>query len=138
GAGYLEQIHKQIRDLGVGRIASISGRYYAMDRDKRWDRIERAFGAMVSGSGEKSPDPVAAVKRSYERSITDEFIEPIAIVDDHNQPVGLIRDGDTCIFFNFRADRAREMAMALTDHTLEKPSRSLAPKHLHFTTMTEY
>jgi 2,3-bisphosphoglycerate-independent phosphoglycerate mutase len=109
-----------------------------MDRDKRWDRIERAFGAMVLGNGEKATYPVDAVKRSYERGVTDEFIEPSTIVDDRNQPVALIRDDDACIFFNFRADRGREMTMALTDATLEKPSRSLAPKNLHFTTLTEY
>ena len=109
-----------------------------MDRDKRWDRIERAFDAMVLGKGEKATDPVAAVKRSYERGVTDEFIEPVTMVDDHNHPVGLIRNDDACIFFNFRADRGREMTMALTDATLEQPSRSHAPKNLHFTTMTEY
>jgi 2,3-bisphosphoglycerate-independent phosphoglycerate mutase len=138
GAGFVEQLHKETRQIGAGKIASVSGRYYAMDRDKRWDRIERAFGAMVLGNGEKSQDPVAAVKKSYERGVTDEFIEPVTIVDGHNQPAGLIRSDDACIFFNFRADRGREMTMALTDPTLEKPSRSLAPKNLHFTTMTEY
>ena len=138
GAGYIEQLQKETRQIGAGQIASVSGRYYAMDRDKRWDRIERAFGAMVLGNGQKATDPVAAVKRSYERGVTDEFIEPITIVDDRNQPVGLIRDDDACLFFNFRADRGREMTMALTDATLETPSRSLAPKNLHFTTMTEY
>jgi 2,3-bisphosphoglycerate-independent phosphoglycerate mutase len=138
GAGYIEQLQKQLRQIGSGKIATVSGRYYAMDRDKRWDRIERAFGAMVQGNGEKAQDPVAAVKRSYERGITDEFIEPVTMIDEHNQPVGLIRDDDACIFFNFRADRGREMTMALTDPMLEKPARSLAPKNLHFTTMTEY
>jgi 2,3-bisphosphoglycerate-independent phosphoglycerate mutase len=138
GAGFVERLHKETRQIGAGKIATISGRYYAMDRDKRWERIERAFGAMVLGNGEKSQDPVAAVKKSYERGVTDEFIEPVTIVDERNQPVGLIRDDDACIFFNFRADRGREMTMALTDPTLETPSRSLAPKNLHFTTMTEY
>jgi 2,3-bisphosphoglycerate-independent phosphoglycerate mutase len=138
GAGYIEQLQKEMRQIGSGKIASVSGRYYAMDRDKRWDRIERAFGAMVLGNGDKFDDPVTAVKRSYERGITDEFIEPITIVDEHGQPVALIRDDDACIFFNFRADRGREMTMALNDPVLEKPSRSLAPKNLHFTTLTEY
>ena len=77
GAGFIEALQKEMRRIGVGRIATISGRYYAMDRDKRWDRIERARTAMVDGVGEKSTDPVAAVKRSYERGVTDEFIEPI-------------------------------------------------------------
>ncbi len=138
GAGFLEQIQKELRQIGIGKIASVSGRYYAMDRDKRWDRIERAFGAMALGNGAKSDDPVAAAKRSYEHGVTDEFIEPVTIVDANQQPVGLIRDDDACIFFNYRADRGREMTLALTDATLEKPSRSLTPKNLHFTTLTEY
>ena len=138
GAGFLEQIQKELRQIGIGKIASVSGRYYAMDRDKRWDRIERAFGAMVLGNGAKSDDPVAAAKRSYEHGVTDEFIEPLTIVDPNQQPVGLIRNDDACIFFNYRADRGREMTLALTDATLEKPSRSLTPKNLHFTTLTEY
>jgi 2,3-bisphosphoglycerate-independent phosphoglycerate mutase len=138
GAGYLEQVQKELRQIGIGKIASVSGRYYAMDRDKRWDRVERAFGAMVVGNGAKSDDPVSAAKRSYEHGVTDEFIEPVTIVDSGKKPVGLIRDDDACIFFNYRADRGREMTKALTDPTLETPSRSLAPKNLHFTTMTEY
>jgi 2,3-bisphosphoglycerate-independent phosphoglycerate mutase len=138
GAGFIEQIQKQVRQTGVGKIASVSGRYYAMDRDKRWDRIERAFGAMVLGNGEKSEDPVDAVKRSYARGTTDEFIEPVTIVDSRNQPVGRIRDDDACIFFNYRADRGREMTMALMDPALEKPARSSAPKNLHCVTMTAY
>ncbi len=138
GAGYIEQVQKELRRIGVGKIASVSGRYYAMDRDKRWERVERAFNAMVLGKGEQSDDPVAAVKRSYEHGVTDEFVEPVTIVDARKQPMGLIRDDDACIFFNYRADRGREMTMALMDPTLEKPSRSSAPKNLHFTTMTEY
>jgi 2,3-bisphosphoglycerate-independent phosphoglycerate mutase len=138
GAGFVEDLLREMRRLGIGKIASISGRYYAMDRDKRWERIERAFGAMVLGNGEKATDPVAAVKRSYEKGVTDEFIEPVTIVDERNEPMGLIRDGDACLFFNYRADRGREMTMALTDESLERPSRPLAPKNLHFTTMTQY
>jgi 2,3-bisphosphoglycerate-independent phosphoglycerate mutase len=138
GAGFLEQVQKELRQIGIGKIATVSGRYYAMDRDKRWDRVERAFGAMVLGNGAQSDDPVSAAKRSYEHGVTDEFIEPVTIVDSSKKPVGLIRADDACIFFNYRADRGREMTLALTGPTLEKPSRSLAPKNLHFTTMTEY
>jgi len=138
GAGYLRELEKEMRTVGVGRIASVSGRYYAMDRDKRWERIERAFGAMVLGDGEKATDPVAVMQRSYEKGVTDEFVEPVTIVDDRGDPVGRIRDDDSVIFFNFRADRARETTMALTDATLERPSRSLAPKNLHYVTMTQY
>ena len=133
GAAFIQQIQKEMRQIGTGKIASVSGRYYAMDRDKRWDRVERAFNAMVLGNGQKSDDPEAAMKRSYEHGVTDEFVEPVTIVDAHKQPVGLIRDDDACIFFNYRADRGREMTMALTD-----PTRPAAPKNLHFTTLTEY
>ena len=128
GAGFLEALEQQMKNIGVGRIATISGRYYAMDRDKRWERIGLAKDAMVEGIGEKATDPVAAVKRSYEKGITDEFIEPIVIVGEHNEPVGRIREEDACIFFNYRADRGRQMTQALTE----------APLKLNFTTMTQY
>jgi 2,3-bisphosphoglycerate-independent phosphoglycerate mutase len=128
GAGFIEALQQEMRRIGVGRIATISGRYYAMDRDKRWDRIKMAQDAMVEGAGEKWTDPVAAVERSYERLITDEFIEPITIVDARQEPVGRIRPEDACIFFNYRADRGREMTQALTE----------SPLKLHFTTMTQY
>lgn len=138
GIGYIREIQKKMREIGVGRIASVEGRYYAMDRDKRWERIERAFFAMVAGRAEKSTDPVEVMQRSYERDVTDEFVEPVTIVDDKDQPVGLIRDDDACIFFNYRADRGREMTEALTSGTLERPPRALTPRNLHFTTMTQY
>ncbi|MBX9603308.1 MAG: 2,3-bisphosphoglycerate-independent phosphoglycerate mutase [Bryobacteraceae bacterium] len=138
GAGYVEEIEQQLRTIGVGRIASLSGRYYAMDRDKRWERIERAFNAMVLGAGEKATDPAAAVRRSYERGITDEFLEPVTIADSRGEPVGRIRDEDACIFFNFRADRGREMTEALTSKTLAVPPRAACPRNLHFVTMTQY
>jgi 2,3-bisphosphoglycerate-independent phosphoglycerate mutase len=128
GAGFLEALQQQIKTIGVGRIATISGRYYAMDRDKRWERIGLAKDAMVEGKGEKATDPIAAAKRSYEKGVTDEFIEPVVIVNDRHEPVGLIREEDACIFFNYRADRGRQMTQALTE----------APLKLHFTTMTQY
>jgi len=128
GAGFIEALQKEMRRIGLGRIATVSGRYYAMDRDKRWDRIDRAKDAMVEGAGEKWTDPVAAVKRSYERGVTDEFIEPVTIVDSRNEPVGCIRAEDACVFFNYRADRGREMTHALVT----------SPLKLQFTTMTQY
>jgi 2,3-bisphosphoglycerate-independent phosphoglycerate mutase len=128
GARFIEALEREMRRIGVGRIATVSGRYYAMDRDKRWDRIERARAAMVEGAGEKNSDPVAAVKRSYERGVTDEFIEPVTIVDARQEPVGRIREEDACLFFNYRADRGREMTRVLTE----------SPLKLHFTTMTQY
>ena len=138
GAGFIQQIQREMATMGVGKIASVSGRYYAMDRDKRWDRVERAFNAMVLGNGGKSADPLDVLHKSYERGITDEFVEPVTIVDSKNEPIGLIRDDDACIFFNYRADRGREMTMALMDPSLPQPSRSVAPKNLHYTTMTQY
>jgi 2,3-bisphosphoglycerate-independent phosphoglycerate mutase len=138
GAGYIEQLEKKMRELGVGRIASVSGRYYAMDRDKRWDRIERAFGAMVLGNGAKFTSATAAVRTSYEHGVTDEFIEPITIVDERNEPLGAIREDDSIIMYNYRADRAREITLAFTDALLEKPSRASVPKNLTYTMMTQY
>ena len=138
GLGYLREVQQKLREIGVGRIATVGGRYYGMDRDKRWERIEKAFGAMVLGNGERVADPEAAILRSYEKGVTDEFIEPMTIVDARNEPVGLIREGDACFFFNYRADRGREMTEALTSETLLVPSRNLVPKNLKFLTMTQY
>jgi len=138
GADYIEQVERKMRELGVGKIASVSGRYYAMDRDKRWDRVERAFGAMVLGNGAKFKSASEAVRKSYEAGVTDEFIEPVTIVDERNEPIGLIRDDDSIVMYNYRADRAREITMAFNDRTLEHPSRSLVPKNLTYTMMTQY
>ncbi len=128
GVEFIEEIQKKIREIGVGRIASLSGRYYAMDRDKRWERINKARLAMAVGVAHKATDPVEAVKRSYEHGITDEFMLPVTIVDERSEPVGSIRAEDTCFFFNYRADRGRQMTQSLVDSALK----------LHFTTMTQY
>lgn len=138
GVRYLRELQAKLRELGTGKIASVEGRYYAMDRDKRWERIEKAFGAMVLGNGEQVQDPEAAILRSYAKGITDEFIEPMTVVDARNEPVGTIREGDACFFFNYRADRGREMTEALTSETLLVPSRAQTPKNLKFATMTQY
>ncbi len=138
GIGYIEQVEKKMRELGIGQIASVCGRYYAMDRDKRWERIDRAFGAMVLGSGTKSQSAAAAVRASYEHGVTDEFIEPVTIVDTRNEPIGVVRDDDSLVMYNYRADRAREITLAFTDPSLEKPSRTLVPKNLTYTMMTQY
>lgn len=121
GAGFLEALQQQMRQYGVGRIATISGRYYAMDRDKRWERTDRAWNAMTAGEGRPSQDPIAAVRASYEHGVTDEFVEPVVI-----EPAAVIRDGDAAVFFNFRADRARQM------------TRKLSERNLFVVTMTHY
>ena len=136
--GHIKALQQKLDEIGLGKIATVSGRFYAMDRDKRWERIETAFNAMVLGKGLKSTDPVEVVRRAYELGQTDEFIEPVTIVDGRNEPIGLIRDNDACFFFNYRSDRGRELTEALISKTLEVPARTLAPKDLKFATMTEY
>src|SRR6266480_3261909 len=113
GGDYLRQLQQKMRELGVGQIASLVGRYYAMDRDNRWERVELAYRALVHGQAEtRTDDPVAALARSYEAGLTDEFVKPIVVTKGSAAsavPVGLIHDDDAVIFFNFRADRARQM-----------------------------
>jgi 2,3-bisphosphoglycerate-independent phosphoglycerate mutase len=138
GAGFIAQLEQKLVEMKIGKIATVIGRYWVMDRDKRWERINKAFGALVLGRGEKFASPSAAMKASYEKKITDEFIEPINIVDARNEPIGLIRDDDSIIMYNYRADRAREITLAFTDPSLEIPSRSLVPKNLTYTMMTQY
>jgi 2,3-bisphosphoglycerate-independent phosphoglycerate mutase len=113
GANYVAALQKKMEEIGCGQIASMIGRYYAMDRDKRWERTERAYQLLVHGKGEPATDPVVAVLRSYEKGITDEFVEPIVIIDADGEPVATIQDGDAVIFFNFRPDRARQLTRAL-------------------------
>jgi 2,3-bisphosphoglycerate-independent phosphoglycerate mutase len=110
---YLTQLQKKIDEIDCGQIASVVGRYYAMDRDKRWERTKRAYDLLVNAKGERTLDAIEVVKASYERSITDEFIEPISIVTPAGDPVATIKEGDGVIFFNFRPDRARQLTRAL-------------------------
>ena len=138
GAGFLEQLQAKMREIGIGKIASVAGRYYPMDRDKRWERTQAGFNAIVLGQGIKTIDPVAAVRDSYAKGVTDEFIEPIVVVNSDGTPVGTIRDNDAVFFFNYRADRGRQLSRALTDPTLEIPPREQCPKNLTFATMTSY
>ncbi|HEX9425368.1 MAG TPA: 2,3-bisphosphoglycerate-independent phosphoglycerate mutase [Pyrinomonadaceae bacterium] len=112
-AHYVAALQKKTKEIGSGQIASLIGRYYAMDRDKRWERTQRAFELLVRGKGEPATDPVAAVLRSYERGITDEFIEPTVVINADSEPVATIQDGEAVIFFNFRPDRARQLTSAL-------------------------
>ncbi len=110
---YVSALQAKIAEIGFGKIASLVGRYYAMDRDKRWERTERAYDLLENAIGIRASDPVAAIHHSYERGITDEFLEPTVIVDEYQQPIATIEDGDTAIFFNFRPDRARQLTRAL-------------------------
>ncbi|HEY5883684.1 MAG TPA: 2,3-bisphosphoglycerate-independent phosphoglycerate mutase [Pyrinomonadaceae bacterium] len=110
---YLKALQDKITEIGVGEIASVIGRYYAMDRDKRWDRTKRAYDLLVEGGGEPATDPITAVQKSYERGVTDEFVEPVVIIDKDGTPIGTLKDGDSVIFFNFRPDRARQLTRAI-------------------------
>jgi len=156
GAGYIEQLQQKMREYGSGKIASVNGRYYAMDRDRRWERILKAFNAMVFGDGEagKYVDPVQGVKDSYNKGVTDEFIIPFVCVDNRGEPLATIRDEDSCICFNFRADRVRQITRALTRNSGLNPEggrdlpgaddldvtipRDRVPKNLHYVCMTQY
>jgi 2,3-bisphosphoglycerate-independent phosphoglycerate mutase len=113
-ADYLAVLQKKIDEIGCGEIATVVGRYYAMDRDKRWERTKRAYDLLVLGAGHIGTDPIAAVRQSYEQGVTDEFVEPIVIVRQTAEVVATLKDGDAVVFFNFRPDRARQLTRALT------------------------
>jgi 2,3-bisphosphoglycerate-independent phosphoglycerate mutase len=120
----------------VGKIATVNGRYYAMDRDNRWERIKLAYDAMVNGVGEKSNDPIDAITNSYSENITDEFIKPTVIINSNGEPIATIKGNDAVICFNFRTDRCREITKALTQ--VDFPQFNMHTLPLHYTTMTEY
>jgi 2,3-bisphosphoglycerate-independent phosphoglycerate mutase len=142
GRDYLRQLQQKMRELGVGEIATLVGRYYAMDRDNRWERVELAYRALVHGEAEiKTDDPVQALQRSYGQGVTDEFVKPIVVMKGNGasaSPVGLIRDDDAVIFFNFRADRARQMTFALAAPSFDKFANAKRPKNLFYVAMTQY
>ena len=135
--GYMQHLQGEIATIGVGRVATVSGRYYAMDRDTRWDRVQKAYDALTRGIGETASAPDAAIARSYAAGVTDEFVLPTVIVGDDDAPLGTMADGDVAIFFNFRSDRARELSHALVDERFDGFLRAAHP-HLIFVTMTEY
>jgi 2,3-bisphosphoglycerate-independent phosphoglycerate mutase len=138
GVGFIEKLQQQMHTIGAGKLATVSGRYYAMDRDQRWERTAKAYGALVHAEGMRSENAVAAVKQSYEQGVTDEFISPIVLVDERGEPLGRIRDDDAAVFFNFRADRARQLCRALTETTVPAIPRATMPRRLHLVTMTRY
>lgn len=135
GLAFLTELQQHL-NFSIGKIASVSGRYYAMDRDKRWERIKLAYDALVNGIGEKATDAIAAVENSYEKNITDEFIKPTIIIDEGQQPLATIKEGDVAVCFNFRTDRCREITQVLTQ--ADFPDFNMYKLALHYTTMTEY
>jgi 2,3-bisphosphoglycerate-independent phosphoglycerate mutase len=135
GLGYMEDLVAHLKQT-TGQVASITGRYYAMDRDKRWERVKLAYDALVEGTGTPTQDPVTAIKASYAEGITDEFIKPIVVTDSHHKPITTIQPGDAVLCFNFRTDRCREITQVLTQQAF--PDFGMSPLALHYTTMTEY
>ena len=142
GRGFVQQLKQKMRELGVGKIATLVGRYYAMDRDNRWERIELAYNALVHGQAEThSADPVSALEASYQAGVSDEFVKPVVITEEDGPsaaPVGMIRDDDAVIFYNFRADRARQMTYALAAPDFDKFGDPKRPKNLFYVAMTQY
>ncbi len=135
GLAYVQDLEAHCRQ-SVGRIATVSGRYYAMDRDNRWERVKLAYDAMVKGIGQTATSAREAISLSYAEGVTDEFILPTIIMDENSQPLATIKDGDAAICFNFRTDRCREITKALTQ--IEFAQQEMKPLDLHYTTMTEY
>jgi 2,3-bisphosphoglycerate-independent phosphoglycerate mutase len=142
GRDFVKQLQHKMRQLGVGQIATLVGRYYAMDRDNRWERIELAYRALVHGEAPtRTSDPLAALEKSYEQGVTDEFIQPIVVTggdDSAAKPVGTIHDDDAVIFFNYRADRARQMTYALAAPDFDKFIDAHRPRNLFYVAMTQY
>ena len=122
GKGYIEELQAKMKEIGVGEIATVSGRYYAMDRDNRWDRVELAFKAMINGEGVKGTDAAEAVQASYDAEKTDEFVLP-TVIEKEGKPVATVQDKDSVVFFNFRPDRAREITRAFCDDDFKGFSR---------------
>lgn len=135
GANHIQALENHMQTSG-GKLASVIGRYYAMDRDKRWDRVQKAYNLLVNGQGTHSQNAVHSINKSYENNITDEFIEPIVMVDANNKPIATITNDDVVIFFNFRTDRGRQLTEVLTQTNL--PDFGMHTLNLYFVTLTNY
>jgi 2,3-bisphosphoglycerate-independent phosphoglycerate mutase len=135
GYGFVMDLEDHMKKTS-GKLATVTGRYYAMDRDKRWERVKLAYDAMVNGKGERSSNATSTIKKSYDNDITDEFIKPIVMVDRDNEPIATIKDGDVVIFFNFRTDRGRQVTEALTQKDFHE--HNMHKLDLYYVTMTNY
>lgn len=133
GAGYLQQLLDKMKEIGIGKMATVVGRYFIMDRDKRWDRVEIGLKGLVSGDGEETDDPVAKIKERYEKGENDEFLKPIIV----NGKEGRVQDGDTLFSFNYRSDRAREWTQLLGDYDRSPKPDFPYPSDIQITTMTQ-
>lgn len=135
---YIVKLEEKLKELKLGKIATVSGRYYAMDRDKRWDRTEKAYRAFVLGEGEKALSALEAIEKSYEQGVLDEFVLPTVITDENGKAVGQIKDGDAIIFFNFRADRMRQIVRAFIEDNSSFFSTGLFTPDVFIATLTSY
>jgi 2,3-bisphosphoglycerate-independent phosphoglycerate mutase len=138
GLDYVRAFERRLAETGYGKVASVMGRYYAMDRDKRWDRVALAYAALVKGEGYRSAAPIQAVEEAYGRGENDEFVKPTVVVDGTGEPRGRVRDGDVIVFFNFRADRARELTRAFTQEGFADFDPKPRPRLSYYACMTEY
>lgn len=138
GVEYIRQLQQELALIGAGRLATISGRFYAMDRDKRWERVKIAWQALVGGEGVTGRDPVQAVKDAYHRGETDEFIKPIVLLEESGKPVARIKDNDVILMFNFRADRVRELTHVFTDENWQEFTTDHRPDLAAYVTFTQY
>lgn len=136
GEGYIQELQEKMKEKGVGKIATLSGRYYAMDRDKRWDRVEKAYNAIVRGEGVLAKDPIQAIEESYQKEVFDEFVVPTVITDANDKPLAKVENGDSVIFFNFRPDRARQLTRAIVDDKFD--GFKTDKLDIDFVCMTEY
>ena len=137
GKKFIQELQAKIQEVGIGKIATVQGRYYAMDRDKRWERVEKSYRAIVYGDGPKYTDPLEAVTDSYNKSVFDEFVEPTVIVDENGQPVSLVESGDSVVFLNFRPDRAIQLSQVFTNKDFRGFDRGPKfPENLHFVCLT--
>ena len=136
GEGYIQELQEKMQEKGVGKIATIAGRYYAMDRDKRWDRVEKAYNAIVRGEGVLAKDPIQAIEESYQKEVFDEFVVPTVITDANDKPLAKVENGDSVIFFNFRPDRARQLTRAIVDDKFD--GFKTDKLDIDFVCMTEY
>ena len=135
GFGFITELEEHLKHTN-GKLATITGRYYAMDRDKRWERIKLAYDALVKGQGEYSTNAQKSIRKSYDNDVTDEFIKPIIMVDNNKQPIATIKDDDVVIFFNFRTDRGRQLTQALTQNDFHE--QNMHKLNLYYVTMTNY
>lgn len=136
-ADFIQELNTSLAEIGAGKLATITGRFYAMDRDNRWERVQKAYNAIRFGEGHHVENPVAGIQHSYNKEVMDEFIEPI-VIDEEGQPIATLADNDAVLFFNFRPDRAIQLSRALSEPDFAEFDLRQKPQNVKLTTMTQY